>query len=250
MMRITLSNKNKENVIDAEMLDGLLDALVELHKSASSQVRLLEVRAEGGAFCNGLDPQLANDDEQVQRMLFLFNMLPMPVLGIIQGRVSGFGLALCSTFDMIWADAQHAAFSFDSLALQNSGLYVVNRFRSSAVVEEMVAKRTTLSAKQAYDNIFITSVFGDLQELELMIRELCEKVSLTGPNGVSQQKPFIHMFSSVPTQLGLLHSLCGHVASRMVDPEFNDSLEGIGNSKHQPRFCQNDMLVKPFNSSK
>merc|ERR1719460_1957170 len=103
-MRITLQRKDKGNAIDKEMMDGLLDALVELHKGFTS-VRMLEVKADGDVFCSGLDKSLKDDDEQVQRLLFLFDMLPMVTVGIVQGPASGFGVALCATFDHICMDA-------------------------------------------------------------------------------------------------------------------------------------------------
>jgi enoyl-CoA hydratase/carnithine racemase len=177
-------------------------------------------------------------------MLFLFDMLPMPVLGLVSGRVAGFGLALCSTFDMIWADNEHASFSFQGLAPQSSGLYVSNRFRSSSKVEEMIKSSTILNANQAYESRFITATYDDSQVLDRMLRELCSKVSLTGPNGVAQQKAFIKSMSSVPLHIDSLTPLCAHIANRMLDPEFADSIQGVADPSHQPRYCQKDMEVK------
>merc|ERR1712050_116569 len=180
------------------------------------------------------------------QMLFLFNMLPMPVLGIIEGSVSGFGIALSSTFDLIWADKERAPFKFAGLTVASSGLYTVNRFRSVAKVQDLVDRKVTMSAQEAFEAHLITSVFSSELELAEKMKELCGKISTTGPNGVAQQKRYIQKVATTHTNLDKLSSLSAHIGWRQVfDPEFIDAITSIGNPNHKPRYCQKDMSLRP-----
>merc|ERR1712232_1534956 len=140
-------------------------------------------------------------------------MLPMPVLGIIQGSVSGFGVALCSTFDLVFADSATANFNFEGLGVE-SGTYVANRFRSVSKVEALVSSKTTLSAEEAYGMLLATQIFSGDQELKQKVEEVCQKVSITGPNGVAQQKRYVQKLSMVPITAEQLALLAGHIGYR------------------------------------
>lgn len=245
MARITLTRKQADNAIDQAMLEGLLDAVVELHRSIG-KVRLVEVHAKGDVFCSGLDKDLSENSAQVQQMLFLFSMLPMPVLGVVQGRVSGLGVALCSTFDLMAVDAQKAKFNFSGLALDKSGIFTINRIGEKQA-GELVKKKTELDAAKAREVKLATDVFHGKQELANKVKEICAKVSLTGPNGVAVQKYFVQKVAADDLTLDTMYSLAGHIGSRQIDPEFNDAIMGIMDRSHKPRYCKTDAdILKPY----
>jgi len=226
MMRITLSRKSAGNLIDKAMLDGLLDAVVELHKSIG-KVRLVEVRAQGDTFCAGLDKDLSEDDAQVQQMLFLFFMQPMPVLCIVEGPVSGVGLALCSTFDLLAADAAKAAFHFEGQTTEKCGVFLGNRCRENLKVAELAQKKAVLNADKAREAKLVTHVFRNAEESVEIVKKYCEKVSLTGPNGVAVQKFFTTKVCTEPMNVERMRALSGHISTRQMDPEFPDAIAGI-----------------------
>jgi enoyl-CoA hydratase len=247
LMRITLSRKNAGNKINKAMLEGLLDALLELHKSIG-RVRLVEVRAQGdGAFCAGLDDDLSEDDAQVQQMLFLFSMLPMPVLGIVEGPVSGIGIALCSTFDLLAADSKKASFSFEGLKFDDDkcGVFLHNRCGEKA---KDLGNVSAMNAEEARQAKLVTSVFQTKEDLSEVVASICDKVSLTGPNGVAVQKFFTNKMCYYGASMDLqkMQTLSGHISTRQVDPEFADAIAGIMDKNHKPRYCNEDLAVKPF----
>jgi len=237
--------KKPGNLINKAMLEGLLDAVVELHRSIG-KVRLVEVRAHGDSFCLGLDKDLSEDDEQVQQMLFLFSMLPMPVLGVVEGPVAGIGLALCSTFDLLAADAQKATFAFRGVLPEKCGVFACNRCGDKKV-SELVQSKAVLSAEQACLANLSTHVFRSKEELGEMVRKICAKVSLTGPNGVAVQKFFVQKMCTQPLNLERMKFLSGHISSRQMDPEFPDAIAGIIDKNHKPRYCRSaEDMVKPY----
>jgi len=216
-----------------------------LHKSVG-KVRLVEVRAEGDVFCAGLDKDLSEDDEQVQQMLFLFSMLPMPVLGIVEGAVSNLGLAFCSTFDLLVADSQKAKFSFEGLSLEKCGVFAGNRCGQKTVAE-LAKNSAVLSAEDARKAKLVTTVCNSREELNEAVKMTCDKVSLTGPNGVAVQKFFVTKMCSQPMNLERMKFLAGHISTRQADPEFQDSIMGIMDKNHKPRFCRTEEdMVKPY----
>lgn len=246
MMRITLSRKDKGNLIDKAMLEGLLDALVELHKSIG-KVRLVEVRAHGDTFCAGLDKDLSEDDAQVQQMLFLFSMLPTPVVGIVEGHVAGFGIALCSAFDLLAADSGKAMFAFGGVNPDKCGLLACNRCGEKQVRDLVDGSEGKLNAEKAYQVKLVTQIFRSKEECSEIVKEICDKVSLTGPNGVAVQKYFVQKMCTAPMTLERMKSLAGHISTRQMDPEFSDAIRGIMDKNHKPRYCKTEEdQVKPY----
>jgi len=137
-------NAEAGNKLDRATVHGLLDAALELHKSVG-KVRLLCIYAEGGSFCSGLGDDEPPGDEQLQQMLFLFWMLPMYVMGFVEGKVSGQGLAFCSTFDAVIAKSS-AKFDFAGLTAQNGGEFVSARI-GKPDLEDLVRSRAKKTAE-------------------------------------------------------------------------------------------------------
>merc|ERR1712039_190388 len=113
-------------------------------------------------------------------------------------------------------------------------------------VQDLVDRKVTMSAQEDFEAHLITSVFTSEVELAEKIKELCGKVSTTGPNGVAQQKRYIAKATTTHTNFEKLASLSSHIGFRISnDPEFIDAITGIGNPSHHPRYCQKDMSVRP-----
>jgi len=231
---IKLTSPETGNALDKNTVTALLDALVELHGSVG-KVRLVCVHASGDVFCSGLDKSLSSDDEQLHRMLFLFWMLPMYVVGVVKGEVSGLGHALCCTFDMLVAEESRALFDFSGLQLECGGEYVVPRVGTSKI-EQLINMREKQSASQAEELSIVHHVYSTKVELDEFLENLCRKISNTAPNAVAESKVYQQTVGSSTIDIGVLGFMCRHITKRMSDPEFQDALAQITVPMYKAKF--------------
>lgn len=213
------------------MLKGLLDALVELHRSVG-RVRLVCVHAAGDIFCAGLHESTPVDCLRLQHMLFLFQMLPMYVLGVVEGEVNGLGVALCSTFDAL-AMKHTGHFNFQGLTAHYGGEFVAARI-GAPLLEELCEKGAQKTAAEALALGLASYVFQDQQGLKAHIEKICQQVSECAPNAVAEAKPFLHQVGTATMDLSMLHTMSRHIARRQMDPEFKDSITAISVEGHRP----------------
>ncbi|MEO1308744.1 MAG: enoyl-CoA hydratase-related protein, partial [Pseudomonadota bacterium] len=110
---VTLSRAEKHNALSAEMM-------VELHELADRlgqdpSVRVVVLAGAGRSFCAGADlgwmqEQMEADAEgravsarTLAHMLMVWNLLPKPVIGRVQGNAFGGGVGLMAVCDVVVA---------------------------------------------------------------------------------------------------------------------------------------------------
>lgn len=245
VMVLTLNSPDTDNAIDAEMLNGLLDAAIELHKSAG-KVRLLEIRATGDFFCSGLDKNASLDPEQLQRLLFLFYMIPMCTVCIIEGKVVGFGNAFSSVCDQVYASTSQATFNYSGVKEDKYCEFLKDRLGASALEELLTNAGKTNTTKEMADLNFTTGTFNDQMELSTSLDTLYEKVRLTTPNGVAEQKNFIAKVCTTPINTSVLDAMADHIASRQAyDTEMQESLKQIFDKDYVPLYARSQVSASP-----
>jgi len=229
-----------EYEIDA-LLVGLVDALAELHRSVG-KVRLLHVQMPSkqgdGCLSTLVPPALA---DRFREVLALFHMLPMFVLGTLRGQVSGSGLVLCSTFDAVVT--VQASFDFSSLSLDFPGVTDFLCPRLNQVV--LPSSEIPLSAVQAKELGLVYEALHSEEQLQDLFARICSKLSECAPNAVAQSKAFIQKIGSTPMEPKVLGELACHIAQRMQDPEFQDSIRQIVHKGHLPAHMRPANRVVP-----
>lgn len=122
----TLNHPEKNNAFDNLLIKELIKQLKKI--DADKKTRLVILKAAGKNFCAGADVQWMQrmkkfsksqnlaDAKQLALMLQLFNQLNKPVIGLIQGAVSGGGNGLIACCDVAIA-AANATFSFSEVKL-------------------------------------------------------------------------------------------------------------------------------------
>lgn len=137
---VTLARVAKHNAMGAVMIRELTEVAEQL--AANPEVRVVVLRAEGKTFCAGGDLDWMRDQAgkdragkmaeamTLARMLGLWNSLPKPVIGRVQGAAYGGGLGLICVCDIVIAE-EDARFALTEVRLglipATIGPFVVGR---------------------------------------------------------------------------------------------------------------------------
>jgi len=101
---ITLARADKRNALDAEML-SLLEAAFKVEPAAAERVTV--IRAEGPAFCAGLDLRERGGgrvgSSAIEAMLHAIELYPLPVVAVVQGDAIAGGNELALHCDFVVA---------------------------------------------------------------------------------------------------------------------------------------------------
>lgn len=110
---LSLQRPEKRNAMSAEMIGDLTEAAAQI--SASDEIRVVVLAAEGQVFCAGGDlgwmrDQMSAEDDQRRRealklaeMLRALDRLPVPLIGRVHGNAFGGGVGLMSVCDTVFA---------------------------------------------------------------------------------------------------------------------------------------------------
>jgi len=220
---------------------GLLDALVELHKSVG-KVRVAVLRLQAGTWTPPEDQEAI---QKLQQAMFLLYMLPMYALGLAEGRFGGIALPLYGALDCLLADRE-AVFDFSFLDTKCPGVedILIPRI-GEASLRQLTAAGAELSAEQAKDYCLVAEVFEGEQGFTQYLEGVCEKASACAPNAVAQSKAFLQQIGASTLNRGNLTKLCGHIARRQMDPEFEDSVRQVMDKDHMPAYNQPSSRVVP-----
>ncbi|CAJ1332647.1 unnamed protein product [Effrenium voratum] len=190
--------------------EGLLQALAEVHRSP--QVRLLQVVCDG--------PSIGGCSKTLRRALALLHFCPAFTLALVSGQTSALPMlcdaALCTP---------EASFDFSAEYMEY-------------LPTELQAGR--LNAKEAEELGLV-----EIAEHHQFLTDICRKLSECAPNAVAQSKAFIHKICSKPMEPRILEELAGHIARRMEDPEFQDSLRAVVDEAHLPVYKRPGNKVVP-----
>ncbi len=103
---VVLNRPEKRNALDGEMLAALADAFAA--ESAGTE-RVCVLRAEGPAFCAGLDlaerHRARGDASPIERVLEAIETYPLPVVAVVQGAAIAGGNELALHCDFVVASS-------------------------------------------------------------------------------------------------------------------------------------------------
>lgn len=227
--------------VPLSMVHGLLDALVELHKSVG-KVRVAVLRLQDGAWT---PPKEQEAIEKLQQAVFLLYMLPMYALGFAVGRFGGAALPIYGALDCLVADCE-AVFDFSCLDKSCPGMEDVLTPRiGEAALKQLTGAGAELSAEQAKEHGLVAAVFEGEPGFRQYIEGVCEKASACAPNAVAQCKAFLQQVGACTMNRGNLSTICSHIARRQMDPEFEDSIRQVIQEDHVPAYNQPSSRVVP-----
>ena len=207
---VTLNRPERQNMLDATLIDELTEALLDLQ--AAPSVRVVILSAEGAAFCAGLDPswlrraqtqresEALRDERQLVRLLSTLADLPKPTIARVHAPVQGVGLALVAACDLAIA-AYDAHFSISDLR-QGRLPAAALPFLISALGERQ-ARRYVLtgerfSAAEAYRLGLLHEVVPGWDELDAAIGEWIDALLRGGPQAQAEAKALLRVSAGQP----------------------------------------------------
>ena len=201
---LTLSRPDKHNAMSALMITELTQAAAQL--GADDAVRAVVLTGQGASFCAGGDlgwmkAQMAADAatrfteaRKLAEMLGALNVMPKPLIGMVQGNAFGGGLGLISVCDIAIASTEvKLGLTETRLGLipATIGPYVVAR------MSEARARRVFMSARvfdgdEAVRLNLLAEAVDDLATLDQHVQHEVEPYLSCAPGAVADAKALIH----------------------------------------------------------
>jgi 2-(1,2-epoxy-1,2-dihydrophenyl)acetyl-CoA isomerase len=188
VLTLTMNRPDRLNALNAEMLQGLLDAVTRA--AADPAVGVVVLTGAGRGFCAGGDVKAMAErggriegfDERVQGLrrrmeaARLLHELPKPTIAMLRGPVAGAGLSLALACDLrIAGDTLRLTTAFAKVALSGDfgGSWFLTRLVGPAKARELYFTSPVLSAAEALALGLVNRAVTDA-ELEPETRALAQ----------------------------------------------------------------------------
>ena len=242
---ITLDDRRKRNVLDAQMATGVAAALARLR---AQDVRVVVLRAASGLHVwsaghdiaelpRGLRDPLAYDDP-LEQLIRAVRTSPLPVLAMVHGSVWGGAFDLVLSCDMIIAD-ETATFAITpanlGLPYNMTGLLHFLRRLPNNLIKEMFFTAMPLDAKKAKEWFVINHLVASA-ELEKFTLDLAAKMASKSPLAMAVVKEQLRVLTDYQPIAAQVYERIQALRREAYDS--SDYLEGLKAfaEKRQPIF--------------
>jgi methylmalonyl-CoA decarboxylase len=242
---ITLDDRRKRNVLDAQMATGVAAALARLR---AQEVRVVVLRAASGLHVwsaghdiaelpRGLRDPLAYDDP-LEQLIRAVRTSPLPVLAMVHGSVWGGAFDLVLSCDMIIAD-ETATFAITpanlGLPYNMTGLLHFLRRLPNNLIKEMFFTAMPLDAKKAREWFVINHLVASA-ELEEFTLDLAAKMASKSPLAMAVVKEQLRVLTDYQPIAAQVYERIQALRREAYDS--SDYLEGLKAfaEKRQPIF--------------
>ncbi|WP_017672116.1 enoyl-CoA hydratase/isomerase family protein [Blastomonas sp. AAP53] len=209
---VTLNRPEALNAMDEAMIMGLQDYLRSLHDR--HDVRVVILRAEGRAFCAGLDLKgwTPRADEgavhagwRTQRaiatVMQLMRSCPQPIIACAQGAACGGGMSLLLASDVRYCTPDfrmNAAYIRIGLGGCDMGSsYFLPRLVGSSLASEMILSGRFVGAERALAAGFVSEI-ADMDSIGSRAEALAADMLLASPMGLRLSKDALNRNIDAP----------------------------------------------------
>jgi enoyl-CoA hydratase/carnithine racemase len=213
---LTLNRPEALNALSTEMVDALNAYMTELHDRP--EVRVVILRAEGRAFCAGLDikqsagrprpegdsPVLATWRSQttIARIYKQMRTAPQPFIALGQGAACGGGFSLLLASDVRFGAPNlrmNAAYIKIGLGGCDMGSsYFLPRLVGASLASELILTGRFINADRALALGLLSDVVPEDKLLETGL-SLADEMLLTSPNGLRMSKQALNLNIDAPS---------------------------------------------------
>jgi len=236
---ITLARPEARNALNYQMLDEMLDAF---RAEPPDDERVVVLRAEGPAFCAGMDlkERLANpppgNDSPIEVMLAAIEDYPLPVVAIVHGDAIAGGNELALHCDFVVASTK-ASFG---MSLAQIGLaptwFLLEKLMEVAgpvVTREVLLLGDPLPATRMHE-LGVISRVAPPHALESTAQAVIERLAANAPLSLRAMK------ANIVRQLQYRENIPHEDVDRLVDAarKSSDAVEGVAArvERRQPQF--------------
>jgi methylglutaconyl-CoA hydratase len=236
--RVTLSNPDKHNAFDDQIIAQLTESFSAV--ASNADVRVMVLGSEGKSFSAGADldwmKRMANysydenlqDAQALALMLKTLNELPQPSIARVQGAAFGGAVGLVSCCDMAVA-ATAATFSLSEVKIglvpATIGPYVI------AAIGERAARRYFTTAErfnaQTAKHIGLLSEVIDAEHLDDQVNLLVNALLANGPEAILAAKQLVSDISGQTIDQNLIDHTCEIIAGIRVSEQGQEGLNAF-----------------------
>jgi len=237
---ITLNRPDAANAIAPEQRDRLVALLAEA--SASTEVRVVVLKATGRHFCSGADvsrisggggaaPTRRPGDvtqallDGAQRLIAAVMDCRKPVIAAVQGPAAGLGAHLAYASDLVVASEEATfieAFVLRGLVVDAGGAYLLPRRIGMQKAKELVFFGDKLSAREAAELGLVNRVVPGA-ELDQAVDALAARLAAAPTTAVSLAKRLLNRSLDVDRASAFLEE----AMSQEINSGTQDSKEGV-----------------------
>lgn len=234
VLEVTLRRASKRNALDSTLVRGLHTMIRFADQSAD--VRVVLLRADGPDFCAGADlaELLASADRppaeneaaaaELGAVFAGFRALPMPVLGMVQGRALAGGMGLVTACDLVLA-AEGASFGYPEIQrgfVPAMVMTLLRRLVGERVAFDLAVTGRVVDATEAARLGLITRVVP-LSSLEDEARRLARTLAERPRTAVALAKRLLYDLDGRSIADGLALGARVNAHARTT-PEFRDAI--------------------------
>jgi len=210
---LTLARPDRLNAMNERMIGELADYFSS--RCNDRDTRVIVLRAEGRAFCAGLDLQemagLVSElalparlafQQRLSSMILAMRRCPQPIVCLVQGAASGGGFALAVASDIRYCtpDARmNAAFIKVGLTGCDVGMsYLLPRLLGASVAAELLMTGAFLDAARAERLGFVSGIVP-AEQLEAAGDRLVQQLLQADPTGLALTKQGLQVGIAAPS---------------------------------------------------
>jgi len=232
---LTMTRVEKHNALNAQMMDELTDAALNL--GADAAVRVVILASEGKSFCAGGDlewmraqfdatPEIKEREaRRLADMLWTLNFMPKPLIGRLQGNAFGGGVGMASVCDVaVGVDRLKMGLTETRLGLipATIGPYVLARMGEAMARRVFMSARLFDATEAATLGLLAKCVPAD--DLDAAVEAEVAPYLNCAPGAVAEGKALAQSLGGTVTREAVDASVAA-LARRWESPE---SAEGIG----------------------
>jgi methylglutaconyl-CoA hydratase len=226
--RLTLNRPEKRNALDAELINGIKDAMSATAHHAKCRVVLLT--GAGKDFCAGADlarleksaqADVLENMDDARSMAELFLMMrhhPRPIVAAVQGRALAGGCGLATACDIILA-SESAMFGYPEV---NIGfvpamvMAILRRSVSEKAAFELVASGEVVPAARALELGLVHHVYPD-DKFQTYVDNYVSRLAAKSSSALMLSKRLLYQMDSTPFDAALEAGIEINAIARMTE---------------------------------